>query len=142
MPTRTSKAVWEGTIEKGRGQLEMGSGSCSPSYSFASRFENGAGTNPEELLAAAHAGCFAMALSLALGRAGFQPERVEAEAAVTIERSGDGFTIRSSALTCEARVPGLDAVTFAKHAEAAKSGCPVSKALAGVDITLEARLAE
>ena len=120
----------------------MGSGSCSPPYSFGSRFENGSGTNPEELLAAAHAGCFAMALSLALDRAGFRPERVEAEAAVTIERDGDGFAIRSSALTCEAHVPGLDAATFATHAEAAKSGCPVSKALAGVDITLEASLAE
>jgi len=114
MPTRASKAVWEGRIEKGQGQLVLGSGSCSPPYSFASRFEKGAGTNPE---------------------------RVEAEAEVTVERAGDGFAIRSSALMCEARVPGLDAVAFAKHAEAAKDGCPVSRALGGVQITLDARLA-
>lgn len=142
MPTRASKAVWEGDVAEGRGRLEMGSGACSPPYSFPSRFEDGSGTNPEELLAAAHAGCFAMALSLALGRAGHPPRRIEAEAEVTIERAGDGFAIRSSALTCRGEVPDLDAATFLEHAEKAKEGCPISKALAGVEISLDAELSE
>lgn len=141
MPKRKARASWEGSVEKGAGKLNMQSGACEPSYSFGSRFQDEHGTNPEELLAAAHAGCFAMALSLALGKAGFEPERIDAEAAVTIEPSDDGFAIRSSRLVCEARVPGLDQETFARLAEATRLGCPVSKALAGVEITLDAHLA-
>lgn len=141
MPTRTARANWEGSLQKGAGKISLGSGACESSYSFGSRFEAGRGTNPEELLAAAHAGCFAMALSLALGKAGYAPERIDAEARVTIEPADGGFAIRSSRIVCEARVPGIDEKTFAEHAEATKLGCPVSKALAGVEITLDARLA-
>ena len=140
MPTRTGRAIWEGSLQKGTGRISLESGACESSYSFGSRFEAGRGTNPEELLAAAHAGCFAMALSLALGKAGYAPERIDAEARVTIEPAGGGFAIRSSRIVCEARVPGIDEATFAKHAEATKLGCPVSKALAGVEIALDARL--
>lgn len=140
MPTRAARAVWNGNIQKGSGHITLESGACESSYSFGSRFEAAGGTNPEELLAAAHAACFAMALSLGLGKAGFSPERIDAAAKVSIEPVDGGFAIRSSRLTCEARVPGIDADTFAKHAEATKAGCPVSKALAGIDITLDARL--
>lgn len=141
MPTRTARATWEGTLQKGAGNITLASGACQASYSFGSRFENGSGTNPEELLAAAHAGCFAMALSLELGKAGYSPEQIDAEARVTIEPADGGFAIRSSHIVCEARVPGIDAATFAKYAEATKLGCPVSKALTSIEITLDARLA-
>ncbi|RIL08190.1 MAG: peroxiredoxin [Proteobacteria bacterium] len=140
MPTRKARAIWEGSLQKGTGKIRLDSGACEAPYSFGSRFEAGQGTNPEELLAAAHAGCFAMALSLALGKAGFSPERIDAEAHVSIEPADGGFAIRSSRLTCEARVPGIDEATFARHAEETKLGCPVSKALASIEITLEARL--
>jgi osmotically inducible protein OsmC len=140
MPTRSARASWKGSLREGNGRISLQSGACESAYSFGSRFEAGRGTNPEELLAAAHAGCFAMALSLELGKAGFPPEQIDAEARVTIEPADGGFAIRSSHITCEARVPGIDEVTFAKHAEATKLGCPVSKALAGVEITLDARL--
>jgi osmotically inducible protein OsmC len=120
--------------------MEFGSGVFTGAYSFASRFEDGAGTNPEELLAAAHAGCFAMALSLVLGQAGFEPEYVDATAHITVVPEEAGFKITKSHLVCEANVPGLEHVTFAPHAEAAKKGCPVSQALAGVQITLDAKL--
>jgi lipoyl-dependent peroxiredoxin len=141
MPTRNAHARWEGTIKQGKGQVDFGNGAFKAAYSFASRFEDGKGTNPEELLGAAHAGCFAMALSLILGNAGFKPDYVEATAQVTISPQDGGFKITRSHLVCEARVPGIDAGAFAKHAEAAKAGCPVSKALAGTTITLDARLA-
>lgn len=141
MPTRRARASWEGSLREGSGKISLESGACESPYSFGSRFEAGRGTNPEELLAAAHAGCFAMALSLALGKAGFAPERIDAEARVTIEPADGGFAIRSSRITCEARVPGIDEATFAKHAEATKLGCPVSKALGSIEITLDARLA-
>jgi osmotically inducible protein OsmC len=140
MPTRTARASWEGSLQKGAGNISLESGACESSYSFGSRFEAGRGTNPEELLAAAHAGCFAMALSLALGKGGYAPERIDAEAQVTIEPADGGFAIRSSRIVCEARVPGIDEQTFAEHAEATKAGCPVSKALAAIEITLDARL--
>jgi osmotically inducible protein OsmC len=110
-------------------------------YSFASRFEGGPGTNPEELLGAAHASCFAMALSLILGQAGFKPEYVDATAHVTVLPQDGGFKITKSHLVCEARVPGIDQAAFVQHAETAKASCPVSRALAGTEITLEARLA-
>ena len=140
MPTRTARAIWNGNLPKGSGHITLESGACESSYSFGSRFEAGSGTNPEELLAAAHAACFAMALSLELGKAGFAPERIDAEAKVSIEPADGGFAIRSSRISCEARVAGIDAETFARHAEATKKGCPVSKALAGVEITLDAHL--
>jgi osmotically inducible protein OsmC len=140
MPTRAARVVWEGTVQKGSGKVSLESGACEAPYSFGSRFEAGGGTNPEELLAAAHAACFAMALSLELGKAGFTPERIDAEAKVTIEPEGGGFAIRSSRITCRARVPGIAADAFAQHAEATKKGCPVSKALAAIEIALDARL--
>jgi osmotically inducible protein OsmC len=104
------------------------------------RWEGSAGTNPEELLGAAHAGCFAMALSLALGEAGVTPEHVDATAHITLSAQDGRFTITTSHIVCEARVPGIDSATFMQPAEAARAGCPVSKALAGTVITLDAKL--
>ena len=141
MPTRRAHARWQGGLKDGKGEVDVGSGALRASYSFASRFESGAGTNPEELLGAAHAGCFAMALSLALEQAGKKPEYVDATAHVTIAPGDGGFKITKSHLVCEARVPGIDQAAFTKHAEAAKAGCPVSRALAGIEITLDAKLA-
>jgi lipoyl-dependent peroxiredoxin len=140
MPTRRAHARWEGTIKEGRGMLDFGNGAFKGAYSFGSRFEQGAGTNPEELLGAAHAGCFAMALSLILGQAGFTPNYIDATAHVTIEPQGGGFKITKSHIVCTASVQNVDQATFAKHAEAAKANCPVSQALAGTEITLEATL--
>jgi osmotically inducible protein OsmC len=116
--------------------MRTGSGSVEGSYSAASRFEEGEGTNPEEILAAAHAGCFSMAFSLALGGAGHEPEWVETTAKVTIKRKGEGFEISTIELETEASVPGIEESEFREVAEAAKRGCPVSKALAGPEITL------
>ncbi len=141
MPTRKAHARWEGSLKAGQGAIDFGNGMFKGPYSFASRFEEGAGTNPEELLAAAHAGCFAMALSLALGEAGFTPEYVDAVAHVTVKPQDGGFKITQSHIVCEARVPGIDPKVFLQRAEAAKAGCPVSKALAGTEVTLDARLA-
>ena len=140
MPTRKAHARWEGTLKEGKGTVDLGSGAFKGPYSFASRFEDGPGTNPEELLGAAHAGCFAMALSLVLGQAGFKPDYVDATAHVTVAAHGSGFKITKSHLVCEAKVPGIDGAAFARHAEAAKAGCPVSQALAGTEITLETKL--
>ena len=142
MPTRKAHARWEGSLKGGKGEVDFGNGSFKGAYSFASRFEEGTGTNPEELLGAAHAGCFAMALSLILERAGFEPDYVDATAHVTVAPSGGGFKITKSHLVCVAKVPGVDPAAFAQHAAAAKAGCPVSQALAGVEITLDAQLAE
>ena len=141
MPTRKAHARWEGSLKEGKGQVDFGNGLFKGAYSFASRFENDKGTNPEELLGAAHAGCFAMALSLILGKAGFTPDYVDATAHVTVSPQNGGFKITKSHLVCEARVPGIDLAAFMQHANAAKAGCPVSQALAGTEITLEARLA-
>jgi lipoyl-dependent peroxiredoxin len=140
MATRKAHARWEGSIKEGKGQVDFGNGAFKAPYSFASRFEDGKGTNPEELLGAAHASCFAMALSLMLGNAGFKPDYVDATAQVTISPHDGGFKITKSHLVCEAGVPGIDAAAFTKHAESAKAGCPVSQALAGTTITVEARL--
>lgn len=140
MPTRKAHARWEGDLKAGSGRVDFGGGAFAGAYSFASRFEDGAGTNPEELLGAAHAGCFAMALSLVLGQAGFEPEYVDATAHVTVVPREGGFKITKSHLVCEAKVPGLEPATFAQHAETAKKGCPVSQALTGVEITLDAKL--
>ena len=122
--------------------MDFGNGAFKGTYSFASRFEEGAGTNPEELLGAAHAGYFAMALSLVLGQAGFRPEYVDATAHVTVMPRDRCFKITKSHLVCEAKVPGIDEqAIFAQHAEAAKAKCLASPALAGTEITLKAKLA-
>ena len=138
MPTRSANAEWRGNLTQGNGRMKFDA--WEGPYSFASRFENGEGTNPEELIAAAHAGCFSMALSGVLGGAGYTPTTIRTTARVTVEKVGDGFTITKSHLTTEGEVPGIDEATFLKHANEAKAGCPVSRALAGVEITLEAKL--
>jgi osmotically inducible protein OsmC len=120
--------------------MRFGSGAFEGQYSFSSRFEEGTGTNPEELIAAAHAGCFSMAFSGALGRAGHPPTRVETTAKIRLEKGEAGFSLARSELTCEAEVPGIDEATFQEVAEGAKANCPVSRALAGVEITLDAKL--
>lgn len=141
MPTRKAHARWEGSLKEGKGEVDFGNGAFKAAYSFTSRFEDGKGTNPEELLGAAHAGCFAMAFSLILGKAGFTPDYVDATAHVTLSPQGEGFKITKSHLVCEAKVPGIDQAAFMQHADAAKAGCPVSQALAGIEITLDAKLA-
>jgi osmotically inducible protein OsmC len=140
MPVRTAEAVWQGKLRDGQGRLTLGSGAYDGPYSFASRFEQGPGTNPEELIAAAHAGCFSMALSFMLEQAGYTPERVQTAARVFLERVGEGFKITAINLETEASVPGIDEKTFLEKAEAAKNGCPVSQALAGVEINLQVKL--
>lgn len=140
MTTRQAHARWEGNLKAGKGTVDFGRGAFKAPYSFTSRFEEGAGTNPEELLGAAHASCFAMALSLVLGEAGLKPDYIDATANVTIRPQDGGFRITRSHLVCEARISGVDAATFVQHAEKAKANCPVSKALAGTEITLEATL--
>jgi len=133
-------AVWEGSLKEGKGRMKLGTGAFEGAYTFKSRFENGAGTNPEELIGAAHAGCFSMALSAGLGRAGFTPKRIETSARVHLEKVGEAFRITRIDLKTEAAVPGIDAKAFQDQAEAAKKGCPVSAALAAVTISLDARL--
>jgi osmotically inducible protein OsmC len=140
MAIRTSIAEWRGPVPGGDGSVKLGSGAFEGSYSFASRFEDGDGTNPEELLGAAHAACFSMALSLILGGKGFVPERIHTSANVEIVKSGDGFRISTVELVTRARVPGIDAGAFAGCADKASRECPVSKALAGVEISLDAEL--
>jgi osmotically inducible protein OsmC len=137
MTTRVSKAQWKGTLKEGAGTMSLGSGAYTGPFSFASRFESGPGTNPEELLGAAHAGCFSMFLSALLTKAGFTPTSIDTTATVHL---GDGPTIHLIELVTEAKVPGLSAQQLAEHAEAAKTGCPVSKALAGPEIRLTAKL--
>jgi lipoyl-dependent peroxiredoxin len=137
---RTSKAQWNGSLKEGSGTVVLGSGAFEGSYSFPSRFESGDGTNPEELIAAAHAGCFSMALSAGLGKAGFTPTRVSTQAKVHLEKVGEGFGITRIELVTEADVPGIDEATFKEHADGAKKGCPVSQALSAVEITLDAKL--
>ena len=141
MPKRTAEAQWEGSLQDGKGTMRFGSGAFEGQYSFASRFEEGSGTNPEELIGAAHAGCFSMALSGGLGRAGYTPESVETTASVHLDKADGGFAITRIELATVASVPGISDDDFQRAAEEAKAGCPVSKALAGVEITLEARLA-
>jgi lipoyl-dependent peroxiredoxin len=142
MPTRSADARWDGPFKSGSGTMEFGSGAFSGMYSASSRFEEGEGTNPEELIAAAHAGCFSMAFALALGEAGHEPESISTDADVHISPAeGGGFEISRIDLRTRGRVPGIDADDFQRHAEAAKADCPVSKALGGVgEITLDAQL--
>jgi lipoyl-dependent peroxiredoxin len=141
MARRTATARWEGDLRGGNGTVALGSGAFEGQYSYRSRFEEGEGTNPEELIAAAHAGCFSMALAGILSEAGHVPDSVATEAVVTFGPTDEGPTIQKIELQTEVAAEGLDADAFAKHAEAAKAGCPVSRALAAVEITLDARLA-
>ncbi len=141
MPTRTSSALWEGNLRDGSGTMKLGSGAFEGSYSFMSRFESGSGTNPEELIAAAHAGCFSMALSNGLSQAGFTPTSIATSATVHLDRVADGFGITKIDLDTVGTVPGIDDAKFQAIAAEAKAGCPVSKALAATEITLSARLA-
>jgi osmotically inducible protein OsmC len=137
---RKAKAVWRGTGREGKGDLSTDSGVLHETpYSYRTRFENEKGTNPEELVAAAHAGCFTMALAFQLQQRGYTPTELATEAAVTIEQQGGGFTITRSALTLTASVPGLDEATFKQMAEGAEKTCPVSKLL-NAEITLDAKL--
>ncbi|MEO7216994.1 MAG: OsmC family peroxiredoxin [Gemmatimonadaceae bacterium] len=141
MPTRKASAVWEKGFRDGKGTFKGESGSVSGSYSVGSRFESAPGSNPEELLAAAEAACFSMALALGLEKNGTPPEKVETSAAATIEKAGDGFKISTMNLVVNAKVPGIDNAAFQKIAEATKDACPVSQALKGnVDIKLTANL--
>jgi lipoyl-dependent peroxiredoxin len=137
---RNASAVWKGGLKDGKGTISTESGVLSDAqYSFTTRFEQGKGTNPEELIAAAHAGCFSMALSNELGNAGLTPESIRTTATVTLEKTDAGFAIPAVHLTLEAKVPGADRATFAQLADRAKTGCPVSK-LFKADITLDATL--
>jgi osmotically inducible protein OsmC len=140
MPVRKASAVWEGGLKDGQGTVKLGSGAYEGKYSFGSRFEESPGTNPEELIGAAHAGCFSMALSAGLGRAGFNPTRVSTTAKVHLEKVGEGFKITRIELDNESQVPGIDDAAFQDAARKAKEGCPVSQALGGTEITLNARL--
>lgn len=142
MTTSTSSAVWEGGLRNGRGQFKAGSGAFGGDYTFATRFESAKGTNPEELIAAAHAACLSMALSAGLEAAKTPAKRISTTAACTVEKVGDGFRITRMRLEVRGEVPGLDQASFQAAAEKAKEGCPVSLALKGnVPMELDARLA-
>ncbi len=137
---RRGSAAWQGGIKDGKGTLTVESGALQAyPYGFASRFEGQKGSNPEELIAAAHAGCFTMALSLILGEAGLTAERMETSAEVALEKQGDGFAITSVHLMLRGKVPGADAAKFEELAKKAKAGCPVSKLLK-TEITLDVKL--
>jgi len=140
MATRTGSALWEGTLKQGKGTMKLGSGAFAGPYSFSSRFESGAGTNPEELIGAAEAGCFSMALSLNLEKAGYPAKRINTTATVKLEPVGGGFKITSIDLNVEADIPGIDQAKFREQAELTKKTCPVSVALAGTQINLDAKL--
>ena len=137
MTMRSAHAEWTGTLKDGHGNMILGSGAWEGPFSFASRFEDGPGSNPEELLGAAHAGCFSMFLSAVLTKAGFEPRRIHTLAKVHL---GAGPEITLIELEMEAEVPGISEEDFLAHAETAKAGCPVSKALAGPTVTLKAKL--
>ena len=140
MPTRNASAIWEGGLKAGNGSFKGESGAVGGAYSFSSRFENGRGSNPEELLAAAEAACFSMALSGGLEKNGTPATKVETAAACTVEAVPGGFGITSIKLDVKATVPGIDDAKFQEIAAATKTGCPVSKALAAIDIQMTARL--
>jgi len=141
MTTSQASAVWEGKLRDGKGRYSAGSGAFSGNYSFATRFEGAKGTNPEELIAAAEAACFSMALSAGLEQGGTPATRIETTAACTIDKVGDGFKITTIALKVRGKVSGIDQVRFQKAAEAARDGCPVSTALKGnVQFKLDAKL--
>ena len=140
MAVRKANAQWQGGLKEGEGNLSLGSGAYEGSYSFQSRFEEGSGTNPEELIAAAHAGCYSMALSASLEQAGYQPESVKTEAHVHLVKDGEGFAISKIDLISEAKIPDISEEDFQQQAKEAKENCPVSKVLTGAEITLDAKL--
>ncbi len=140
MPVRTAQAEWKGDLPTGKGTMKSETGTVDGQYSFSSRFEEGTGTNPEELIAAAHSGCYSMALSNILAKAGHTPTSVRTTARVHLGVGEGGAAITKIELVCRADVPGLDEATFLEHANEAKVGCPVSKALAATEITLDAAL--
>jgi osmotically inducible protein OsmC len=139
MPVRKANAVWEGDLKGGQGRVALGSGAYEGRYSFGSRFEEAGGTNPEELIGAAHAGCFSMALSGQLTNAGSPPESVRTQATVTMEKTDAGFTVTAVHLDVTARVPGIDQAAFDTAANNAKTGCPISRLL-NATITMDAKL--
>ena len=140
--TRKAQAQWNGDLKSGKGEMSLGSGAYKGAYSFGTRFENAPGTNPEELIGAAHAGCFSMALSAALGKAGFNPTSIRTSSTVTLDKVGEGFGITNIDLDTEATVPGIDNAKFQEIAKGAKENCPVSKALGGTKIGLNAKLVQ
>jgi osmotically inducible protein OsmC len=140
MAVRKAEAVWEGNLKEGKGTMKLGSGAFEGPFSYATRFEEEPGTNPEELVGAAHAGCFSMFLSAVLSGAGFPPNRIHTTAQVHLEQVEGAPWITKIHLNCKADVPGVDEATFAEKVEASKKGCPVSKALAGVQISVETTL--
>lgn len=140
MTKRNAEAIWTGTLKDGKGDMNVGSGAFNVPYSYTTRFEEEPGTNPEELVGAAHAGCYSMFLSALLTKAGFTPNRIHTSAVVHLGRVDGAPTITTIELTCDADVPEIDDAAFQEQAAAAKKGCPVSKALAGVDIQLTATL--
>jgi osmotically inducible protein OsmC len=140
---RSASAVWNGSLKEGKGTISTQSGVLkSAQYSFSTRFENGIGTNPEELIAAAHAGCFTMALSAELGKASLTPDSIETSAVVTMEKTDAGFTVTKIHLTTKAKVPGADKAKFDEIANGAKVGCPISRLLKAAEITLDAQLVQ
>lgn len=140
MAVRKANAKWEGNLKDGKGEMRFGSGAFEGRYSFASRFEEGEGTNPEELIGAAHAGCFSMALAGGLTSAGFEPKSIQTTANVHLEKLEGGFSITRVHLETEAEVPGIDENTFQERAKSAKDSCPVSMALGGLEIHVTAKL--
>lgn len=140
MLIRKASAQWNGDLATGKGSLKTETGSFDGQYSFTSRFEQGTGTNPEELIAAAHAGCYAMALSAGLSKAGFKPTSVTVSDDVVLDKTAEGFTITKIVVHVSAQVDGLDSAKFLEFAEATKIGCPVSRALAGTTFELDAKL--
>ena len=140
MPIRKVDAQWQGDLQSGSGTMRLGSGAFEGQYSFASRMENGAGTNPEELIGAAEAGCFSMAFANALTQAGHTPQEIRTSASVQFEKLDKGWTISKIELTTDGVVPGVDEATFSRIAEEAKKTCPVSRAITGSEITVKATL--
>ena len=137
---RKASAVWQGDLKSGKGSISTESGTLKQTqYSFSTRFENGVGTNPEELIAAAHAGCFSMAFSAELGKAGFTPASIATTATITLEKTDAGFTVTESHLDMTAKIPGIEQAQFVDIANAAKAGCPISRLLKA-NVTLAAKL--
>jgi len=140
MAVRNADAQWSGGLMSGKGTMKLGSGAFEGPFSFKTRMEEGPGTNPEELIGAAHAGCYSMQLSAMLEHAGFPPDRIHTSAKVHLNPDGAGFSITKIELTTEGAVPGIDDAKFQELAAGAKAGCPVSKALAGTEVVLDAKL--
>lgn len=140
MPVRKASAIWNGNLINGNGTLKSETGAVEGKYSFTSRFEEGVGTNPEELIAAAHAACYSMALSAGLAKAGYNPIKVETEDHVHLVKDADGFSIKKIEVISVAQVEGIDEEKFQEFAEATKKNCPVSRALTGTEIVLSAKL--